>query len=44
MTIGPPVCKVCGHAHWLRDPHIFGKTKAKKADPKSFAKKTRGKR
>jgi hypothetical protein len=19
----PPVCRLCGHAHWLRDPHIF---------------------
>lgn len=21
MTIEPPVCKVCGKAHWMRDPH-----------------------
>lgn len=22
----PPHCKICGHAHRLRDPHVFGKS------------------
>ena len=22
----PPKCRYCGHAHWLRDPHIFPET------------------
>ena len=21
------VCKICGHAHWLREPHQFAATK-----------------
>ena len=24
----PPKCRYCGHAHWLRDPHIFTETVA----------------
>ena len=32
----PPVCRLCGHAHWLRAPHIFPDdrkpTKAKALD------------
>jgi len=22
----PAKCRYCGHAHWLRDPHIFAET------------------
>ena len=23
---GPPVCRLCGSAHWGRDPHVWKKT------------------
>lgn len=28
MTIGAPVCRVCGVAHWSREPHELGTAKA----------------
>lgn len=21
-----PKCKICGHAHWAREPHVLGRT------------------
>lgn len=27
--IDDPMCKICGHRHRFRDPHIFGKTPLK---------------
>lgn len=30
-SIGPATCRVCGHAHWMRDPHAWGDEKPKKA-------------
>ena len=23
MTVTAPMCKVCGNAHWFREPHVF---------------------
>lgn len=29
-STGPPMCKLCGSAHWGRDPHQWKKPKAKR--------------
>lgn len=34
-----PLCKICDHRHWMREPHIFGSTKAPKVVALDVAKK-----
>ncbi len=24
-----PMCRICGHRHWNREPHVFTKSKSK---------------
>lgn len=33
MPLGPAKCRLCGHEHWNREPHVYGK--APKNDPNS---------
>jgi hypothetical protein len=35
MPAGPATCKVCGHEHWIRDPHVFPREAA--AKPRSVS-------
>lgn len=27
--VDAPTCKICGHAHWLREPHQWGRSAGK---------------